>query len=164
MSRSWFIRYRGSCSLSLGLAVGTFWVLELSHFYFIFVCLSRHTTTSSVGVFFFNSISHTKFSASNISFPSFDCHSLPTSALPAADPHSLAAFPRGSCTPPWSFPLLLPLSCSPVRVPPAAVPLCISSWLPTTEEAGERQEVLLKKGKVTLHAPCQKCFSYPVAA
>lgn len=44
------------------------------------------------------------------------------------------------------------------------MPLCISSWLPATEEAGERQEVQSKKGKVTLHAPCQKCFSYPVAS
>lgn len=43
------------------------------------------------------------------------------------------------------------------------MPLCPSAWLPATKEAGERQEVLLKKGKVTLHAPCQKSFSYPAA-
>lgn len=131
-------------------------MLELLHFLF-FLCLSRHTTTSSVHVFL-SSISHTDFSASNISLPSFDRCNLPTLSLPAA---FLTALPLFLVTP---APLLLPPSCSPARVPPAALPLCFSAWLPATKEAGERQEVLLKKGKVTLHAPCKKCFSYPAAS
>lgn len=125
------------------------------------MCLSKHTTTSSVGFgFFFNSASHTNFCASNISFPSFVCRSLPTFALPLQILTALLLFLVAPA------PLHVPLPCS-CLLPAPQLP-CSSSYCcasaPLLGCLQQRQEVLLKKGKVTLHAPCQKCFSYPAAS
>lgn len=47
--------------------------------------------------------------------------------------------------------------CSPARVPPAAVPLCSSAWLPATKEAGST----VKKRKSHPACPVPEVFLLP---
>lgn len=126
-------------------------------FWLVLVSLTACKNQLGLFLFFFF---QPDFSASNTSF---EHRSLP----PFAGPLGLVASAL------FRLPLRCPCcpSCSPAALLPLALPLGSPLWrkvaaacLPAAPEAGEGQEALITKGKVTLPALCQKCFPHPAAS